>query len=35
MGVASGVVLLEESLTINKILCGMVILLGVYPVRRQ
>jgi drug/metabolite transporter (DMT)-like permease len=35
MGVASGVVLLKESLTINKILGGMVILLGVYPVRRQ
>jgi drug/metabolite transporter (DMT)-like permease len=35
MGVASGVVLLEESLTINKLLGGMVILLGVYSVRRQ
>jgi drug/metabolite transporter (DMT)-like permease len=33
VGVASGVVLLGESLTVNKILGGMVILLGVYLAR--
>ena len=35
VGVASGVALLGESLTINKILGGAVILLGVYLARRQ
>jgi drug/metabolite transporter (DMT)-like permease len=35
VGVASGVVLLGESLTVNKILGGAVILLGVYLARRQ
>ena len=35
MGVASGVVLLGEGLTINKILGGAVILLGVYLARRR
>ncbi len=35
VGVASGIALLGESLTINKILGGAVILLGVYLARRQ
>ena len=35
VGVVSGVVLLGEGLTINKILGGVVILLGVYLARRQ
>jgi drug/metabolite transporter (DMT)-like permease len=35
VGVASGVALLGESLTVNKILGGVVILLGVYLARRQ
>jgi drug/metabolite transporter (DMT)-like permease len=35
VGVASGVVLLGESLTVNKILGGMIILLGVYLARRR
>ncbi len=35
VGVASGVALLGESLTINKILGGAVILLGVYLARRE
>ena len=35
VGVASGVALLGESLTMNKILGGAVILLGVYLARRQ
>ena len=35
VGVVSGVALLGESLTINKILGGAVILLGVYLARRQ
>jgi drug/metabolite transporter (DMT)-like permease len=35
VGVVSGVMLLGESLTINKILGGAVILLGVYLARRQ
>ena len=34
-GVASGVVLLGESLGMNKLLGGAVILLGVYLARRQ
>ena len=34
-GVASGVVFFDESLTINKLLGGAVILLGVYLARRQ
>ncbi len=35
VGVASGVVLLSEDLTVNKILGGAIILLGVYLARRQ
>jgi drug/metabolite transporter (DMT)-like permease len=35
VGVASGVVLLGEDLTVNKILGGAIILLGVYLARRQ
>ena len=35
VGVASGIVLLGESLTVNKVLGGAVILLGVYLARRQ
>ena len=35
VGVVSGVVLLGEGLTVNKILGGVVILLGVYLARRQ
>jgi drug/metabolite transporter (DMT)-like permease len=35
VGVASGVVLLGENLTLNKILGGVIILLGVYLARRQ
>ena len=35
VGVAEGVVLLGESLTVTKILGGMVILLGVYLARRR
>ena len=35
VGVASGVALLREGLTVNKIVGGAVILLGVYLARRQ
>ncbi len=35
VGVASGVVLLGEDFTVNKILGGVIILLGVYLARRQ
>jgi hypothetical protein len=35
VGVVSGIVLLGEGVTINKILDGVVILLGVYLARRQ
>ncbi len=35
IGVVAGVMLLGESLTINKIIGGVVILLGVYLARRQ
>lgn len=35
VGVASGVVLLGEDLTVNKILGGAIILLGVYLARQQ
>jgi drug/metabolite transporter (DMT)-like permease len=35
VGVTAGVVLLSENLTINKIIGGAIILLGVYLARRQ
>jgi drug/metabolite transporter (DMT)-like permease len=35
VGVTSGVVLLGEDLTFNKVLGGVIILLGVYLARRQ